>query len=340
MNDENVQPEDLATDETFIAWFRRSSPEHVQFWDEWIRRHTDKKEVVDKAAELLAALESGTTSVSDFHTAQAKDRLMEAVHGMNSAGRVRPMFRRSIWRASAAAVIAAVVISMIYFAFAGGQIRYATDFAETKSIVLPDGSQVTLNANSKLKINTGWEPGAPREVWLEGEGFFSVKHTANNAKFVVHTSNINVEVLGTEFNLQQRRQHITVVLHTGKVRLTEVDRPNDPPLIMHPGDLVEYNDSTQKIIRKVVQTEMYTAWKEGKMVFDNADFQEIARILEENYGLKVNTGNLHVKGQQFNGIFPANNLQILITALEKAYDVNITINDKKISIQDKKSLGK
>ncbi|GAO41519.1 FecR family protein [Flavihumibacter petaseus] len=334
MNEKDLTPEDLAADETFIAWFMKSDAYHVQYWDTWIREHPAAIDVVARARQLLEELVGKGDPVSDAHTLQARDRLRSA---LNQQRTVIPSWSRlRIRQWAAAAAIAGLLLLSVPFLLSKTRVEVRTDFAETRSVVLPDGSQVTLNANSRLNWKRDWGKGSQREVWLEGEGFFSVRHTVDNSRFIVHSQDINVEVLGTEFNLQQRRNKTTVVLHTGKVRLTEVNTGENKPVIMAPGDLVEYDGPSHKLSRKVVETEIYSAWKEGKMSFVNADFKEITEVLEENYGLKVVMKDLRLSGQQFNGVYPTNNLQVLLAALSKTYDLEIQLNDREIIFRTKK----
>jgi len=325
--------EELATDESFISWFIGNEPDKVLYWDIWIRDNPDQQEVVDTATSLLTKLMATEITVSDEHSFAARDRLMAAVRAERKPATVINMRPRTIWWASAAAIVGLLVLSIYYFPNIN-RVKYETEYAETRNILLPDGSQVTLNARSSLRINKNWKAGETREVWLDGEGFFSVIHTSENSKFIVHARDINVEVLGTEFNLQRRRERTKVILHSGKVQLTEVDRKLAAPIIMKPGDIVEYNDLSHNLVRKRADAGMYSALKDGKMIFNNADFDEIQQVLEDNYGLKVTIINLDLKGKQFNGVFPVNNLQILLTALGKAYDIDIEVNDKEIKIKN------
>jgi transmembrane sensor len=98
---------------------------------------------------------------------------------------------------------------------------YKTGFAQTKKITLPDGSKVTLNANSELKLSADWSVKGDRQVWLDGEAYFEVeKKSATHQKFIVHTKDIDVEVLGTKFNVNTRHQKAVVSLEEGKIKLS------------------------------------------------------------------------------------------------------------------------
>ena len=88
-------------------------------------------------------------------------------------------------------------------------VRYATDYGETKTVTLPDGSRVILNAHSRLRFSDDWDEPLTREVWLEGEALFKVSKvphsydTSQWVKFVVHTG--ATRCLGGRYGLQRQR---------------------------------------------------------------------------------------------------------------------------------------
>jgi transmembrane sensor len=338
MNPNNIQPEDLISDESFVAWFKQSAPQHVRYWNDWIRQHPEKKAEVEAAVRLLELLELKEVRPAYEHTLQAKERLMASVRAHEeSKTRVIPLYRRKSFVWASAASVAAIFLLVSWLFWLNRAPQYVTHFGERKAVTLPDGSQVILNANSHLRLASHWEPESTREVWLDGEGYFSVKHTTRSTRFIVHTGELNVEVLGTEFNLQKRSLRTVVVLKSGKVQLTRTDKVEAPALVMKPGDLVEYRDNTKQVVRKIVNANIYSAWTEGKLVFENTSIEEIAQLLEENYGVKVDIDDLALKGKQFNGVFPTNNLPVLLKALSKAYDLDIQVNNKRIKIRNKVS---
>lgn len=113
--------------------------------------------------------------------------------------------------------------------------------------VLPDHSRVTLNANSRVTYYEETHPQPVREVFLEGEAFFSVVHQerASPVPFIVRTPDLTVQVLGTEFNVNTRRGRTQVVLDDGQI---ELQLPSEQKAAMKPGDLVEY-EAQSTIVR-------------------------------------------------------------------------------------------
>src|SRR5690625_3679105 len=94
---------------------------------------------------------------------------------------------------------------------------YHADYGDTRTVHLADGSVVNLNANSTLRVSRWMKWRSVREVWVTGEAYFSVKSTSDQRYFLVHTPQLNVEVLGTKFNIKDRYKSAKVVLQEGKV---------------------------------------------------------------------------------------------------------------------------
>src|SRR5690606_22589795 len=118
-----------------------------------------------------------------------------------------------------------------------------------------------------------WDHQAVREVWLEGEAFFHVqeKSSPGGIKFIVHTEGVDVEVLGTRFNVRNRRHATEVVLNSGKVKLNFGGKEE---VLMEPGDLVEYSAKTQSYAHKQVNSETYTSWRNHVLTFDESTLDE------------------------------------------------------------------
>lgn len=167
-----------------------------------------------------------------------------------------------------------------------GHTIYSTDFGERKKIELPDGSEVELNANTRLIWDNNWSKTGVREVILEGEAFFEVvKSTAS--QFKVISDEVFVNVLGTSFNVSNRRGKTEVFLEKGMVtlELSETEEFID----MKPGEKVWYDRSGGDSVRKVVDETLYSAaaWKMGVISFQKAPMKKILPELSDIYGIQI-----------------------------------------------------
>ncbi|MCU0353596.1 MAG: FecR domain-containing protein [Cytophagales bacterium] len=210
---------------------------------------------------------------------------------------------------------------------------YTTRYGETRSLILPDNSQVTLNAHSMLKVPRGWFGEPTREAWVEGEAFFSISHTTDSQRFLVHTDNLTVEVLGTKFNVIDRRGKTQVVLQEGKIRVTDHQKPSEQPLLLLPGEQVVKSAKSVEIQKKTVKPESYPAWRENKLVFDHTPLPEVLQTVEDYYGIRIVLADSTLSQNRYTGILPNDDLNIILKSLSNIYGLQILREKNQIVLE-------
>jgi transmembrane sensor len=202
---------------------------------------------------------------------------------------------------------------------------YSTGNGNLQTVGLADGSQVTLNANSEIKIPKNLSDSDLREVWLQGEAYFSVAKRPAKTRFVVHTDNLDIEVLGTKFNVQNRRGKTEVVLNEGKIKLTSIlnGSTKTQSAYMRPGQLatVDQRDTTFKV--KAVNVDRYNAWQSNKLAFDEATLGEVAKTLEDYYGVKIVISNEKALNRLLTGTLPNDDLSAVMKAIAASHNLEI-----------------
>jgi len=103
-------------------------------------------------------------------------------------------------------------------------------------------------------------------------------------------------------------------------------------MFMRPGEYVGYVASNKKLIKRVVDTNLYTSWINNQLVFRKTTLKEIALLLEDNYGYQVIFKDDRLAQSRFTGTIPDDNINLLFTALSKLYDLQISQINKKIII--------
>lgn len=153
-------------------------------------------------------------------------------------------------------------------------------------VTLPDGSSVWLNSGTLLLYPSVFG-GDKREIYLVGEGYFSVRRQPERP-FIVRTRSMRVEVLGTEFNLSAYpdREKITTTLRTGSIQILP-DNPDARPRILKPDEQLAYFPSSGKMELSRVTASEYSDWTEGGLLFNNDSFEDILKTLERTYHVKV-----------------------------------------------------
>ena len=161
-------------------------------------------------------------------------------------------------------------------------------YGKNASIKLPDGSRAYLNAGSRLIYPFVFEKDK-REVLLIGEGFFEVKHN-NNVPFIVRTNEIEIEVMGTEFNVTAYPSDniIETVLVNGKVKVKRNGfHLLNNEYVLKPNQRAAYNKQKSETNISTVDVMNYVSWHKGYLNFEASDLSRIIKKLERYYNIRI-----------------------------------------------------
>src|SRR5687767_3229220 len=275
--------EELISDESFLSWYFKTDPQAEAAWNNRIANNPKQRKLVEDAVQLLQNVVVKEQPVDVQRLKLAEWKLIQTIGSAEAAepaAKVVSMKSRKIKWWAAAAIFFLTSIGVWQYTRTTGKLVIQTAYGETRQQVLPDGSQVMLNANTTLDYRK-WSDGSDREVWVKGEAFFHVKKTAQKNKFIVHTGNFDVVVTGTQFNVINRNNKNNVLLKEGSVT---VER-NGRQLNMKPGDYIEFNNTG--IQKKAINNAPVLAWTEHKFIFENTPMKEVASLVAEFYGIKV-----------------------------------------------------
>jgi ferric-dicitrate binding protein FerR (iron transport regulator) len=158
----------------------------------------------------------------------------------------------------------------------------------TLDISLPDGSEVTLNGGSILSYPSFFAEGE-RRVQIEGEGYFDI--STDNRPFIVETERLDVEVLGTRFNLKSYAEddQIWLTLEKGaiKAHIRTDDSDKERVVALSPDEQVIFNKRSGDVSVTKVQTKLFTYWLSGGLFFPNNTLEEIMMVLENRFNMKI-----------------------------------------------------
>jgi len=337
MNYLSFEPEDFAVDEYFCRWVLSPSPETEAFWQDWLFRNPGKNKHVEIARQLV--LLASSAEDNQQITSETIDRIWQGIEEGKQTEKLHFLLKSKFWLKVAAAVSLLLLVFAGYFQKKVQSHTYRTAFGESRRLLLPDKSLVTLNANSSLRISDEWGRPKEREVWLEGEAFFSVSKTKRKnrpVKFVVHTPDLNVEVKGTEFNVNTRKNKTSVVLSEGLVHLYLCGIGDKNEIRMKPGDLVDFSTGDKKLSRKhLADASPLYSWKNNIWTLDGTSLEDISILIQETYGLTVNVENEYLRKQKVNGIIPTDNMEDLLHALESILPITIIKDESHILIKNR-----
>jgi ferric-dicitrate binding protein FerR (iron transport regulator) len=335
---------DLLVDISFLDWVKSPTEETNRYWEEWQGSSPERKLMLREAMAVANGIDFKKTSPENIRKELIFKRIQDSIHedkeepapeNIKIKAKTGQKMANNGWLKWAAVFMGLLVMSGIYyFALNESMTTHTTAFGETKSIVLPDGSEIKLNGNSSLSYSNSWEMGEARDVWLEGEAYFTVKHLGEQEKFVVHaTTDFNVEVLGTEFNVHNRKGKTKVVLSSGKVMLNLQKESSEERLQMAPGEMAEYIHNDKVLTKKEVDPKVYTSWRNNRLLFEDTSLKEIKAILESTYGLKVIVADSNLLEKRLYGSAPSNDVTLLLEGLERSLGNEISIEEKLVTIK-------
>lgn len=215
----------------------------------------------------------------------------------------QPAVSRQLWlRLAAVAAILAIgliiggVVTKMMLQTPSEKFVFETSRGEKSKVKLPDGSEVWLNANTRLVYNSFSTH--RREVELTGEAFFKVVHN-ENAPFYVKTNQCVIEDLGTEFNVMAYddfgRKEVTLL--NGKVNIQMEERQQE----LKPGQILILKN--HQIVVEDVDAEEASSWVYNKFNFRNIPLSELMQRLEYWYDVDIILENKSGKDYNFSGTF-------------------------------------
>lgn len=326
--------EDFVEDELFRFWVLNEDEKTNKFWNMFLEQFPGQEPTLLQAKELVQSLHAhfdiAIKEVSSEQAIASFERIEGQLIGPPRA--VNKSRQRIRW-SLAALVVFVFAMAALYVGKkwpTDNIITYSTGNGQRMNLVLPDSSQVKLNANSVLSfLPDNWKGKGVKEVFLEGEGFFKVTQKRSGEKFIVHSGGVEIAVLGTEFNVRSRGEKSEIVLEEGHIELSiEAQR-----ITMKPGDYISYSESQKKIKSKKVKPSDYTAWKDGIVIFNKA-LSEVAADLEILYGVEFNIERENLKDRLIQLSVPADSLEQVLEILEIMYseDINIQLEAEQVRI--------
>jgi transmembrane sensor len=256
--------EDLLDNQEFINWVSNLSESEIY-------QHFDKNS--DEAGKILTAKSILTTTKAQIaHNINQEEiwkKISAETKSTSETGRIIKLSRTI-------AGLAAVLIAgwLVFTQVIDKTISVHSKFGEIKQQTLPDGSMVSLNANSTIDYNKDFK--SNREIRLTGEAFFEVQ---KGSRFTVVTIAGNVEVLGTSFNVNARNSNLSVYCRTGKVLVYNKSLNKETVLLPGQSVTLENSEWTES------NTAQSITWQTGNQHYDKISVKKATKILESFYGV-------------------------------------------------------
>jgi transmembrane sensor len=345
--------EDFLVDNTFQLYCAGTDKLCIAYWENYIKQHPEQTHIIKEARRLYTIL-SGNKKPLNQQLELLKENLPrpEEQH-------IIPIRKNYTWLRIAAAVILIAGVSILYRNSRQADIpkknliaRFTTGGGERKKIILLDGSVVLLNAKSSLTVNEDFNE-SKREVNLVGEAFFDVKHNKNKP-FQVHTSDFDINVLGTSFNVKVYPDEATseAVLIKGLI-VMEGKGSKGNSIIMKPSQKVTFykkeiarpgiktiakpaDSHPQIIINQYTKvndgTIVEMAWTRNQLEILDQSFCDLKSVLERWYDVDIRLNDKDIERYRFTATFNGETIEEVLIALQKAEHFKYEIKGKQITI--------
>lgn len=251
----------------------------------------------------------------------------------------KPSFRV----ASSIAVLVTISLSAIYFVWNSrnfAEKQMLTVFSGSNSmqqVVLPDGSKVLLNKQTTIKFPKVFSKKV-RRVELSGEAIFEVTHNPKQA-FIVVANNVEVEVLGTVFNVMAYPADgmVTATLISGKVKLKYIDpsTKKEQSVTLAPNHSATYYFNQSRFEVSMVDVSKVTAWEQGKLIFSDEPIESVVNKLNRWYGVEISLSN-DLKGKyRLTMTVDNETIDEVLLIISKTIPIGYSKSDKQVSIYPK-----
>lgn len=312
----------LAADDQFIQWVKLGQPADSP-WGQWVLNHPEKSSEVAEAAQMITALQFDESPTPNIDTDQLWNRINSTIAKEKETPVVtlkRPGIFRIVGYAAAAA-LAALVMFQVWMN--GGEEIYAPK-GQTMAHVLPDQSEVQLNADSKITYDKDdW--GKERNLVLEGEAYFKVE---KGQKFSVKTQHGTITVLGTSFNIYSRKDAFKVHCTSGRV---EVRTNKNNSVVLTP-DTKTSLSASGTLVKESLEKAQSVDWLDKIYRFDRIPLHVVFGAVGRQFNVEI-TMDAGISDRLFTGSFDATDLNKALNVICFPMELSPIIQGDKIRIQ-------
>ena len=237
--------------------------------------------------------------------------------------------RMRILAAAAAVILLCLSVGTVYLYMQPTSLQTVSTMAETRNVILPDGSSVLLNRHSSLSYPKRFKSDN-REVQLTGEAYFEVAKNKDK-RFIVCCNDLEIEALGTIFDVKGYGDDlsVTTLLAEGSVRVSNKMNAT----LLKPGEKVEYHKNKQTFTKSPISDlREIDFWRNNMLIFNSAPLAEIATTLERMYGVKVVFDSEKLKNVPFSGTIRNSSLHNVFYIISLTYPLTYKLEGDTVKI--------
>lgn len=304
---------------------------------DWISKSKENARYFSRVKDFW---ESSLTNVSQIADTENEWKKFQ-IKVLSEKKSISPSIKiwKTIFRVAAVLLLGVFIGKFTDYLSEKPQPIYCTAIAPEGSIsnvILPDSTIIYLNAGSEIKYSVN--PNIKeREVFLSGEAWFDVSKDSKRP-FTVHTDYFNVNVLGTEFNVKAYAQdlHAAATLEEGSILVTSSSKVKLAENIkLRPGEQFVFNKDEKSVQIKEVDTQIYSSWKDNKLIFLKMSLRELIILLERKYGVDIEVLNPEILEYHYSGTIKNESIIEILNIIEHTIPIDYEILDQEIIIKKK-----
>ncbi len=280
---------------------------------------------IDENRSILNNMPDFNAEASMFDADAALAKVKEQIQPEATVHKIQPVQKARVfnWQRYAAAAMFLIGLGTLAYTFLGqdsNQMVYTTG-EDTQIITLIDGSEVTLNKHSTLTLSEDFGTEL-RDMRLEGEAYFDVTNN-DDQPFTVKANGIEVEVIGTEFNINNKAKldNIGVYVSEGKVKVSSLT--TNTKVLLTEGESARYNRNTKALTKDGAGRMNATSWLTDKLRFENVALSQAIAEIESHFDINIVLDNQSLLECKYTSLFNDANAEEVLETLSAVFDFQI-----------------
>jgi transmembrane sensor len=344
--------EDFVKDDFFLQWVK-GEPEADWFWRSFMKEYPYKVTAIEDAKKIVASIPFKKDDLSRETFDSMRTHLIMDIRLQKESTKQRSPIQyigslNKFWMRLAATLALLIISILIYEKFSVTQSvvitsnEYSPKLEQRENpkgqksiLLLADGTKIWLNADSKLTYAKNFEAGVTREVCLQGEAFFEVAPNPDKP-FIVHTSELDIRVLGTSFNVKSydEDKKIETTLLKGQIKINKANESSeDTGLILAPNQKATFQKETKTMDVEQVQAEHSSSWREDELVFDETTYREVINQLERWYNVNITVEGENNLDCKLTARIEKESLEEVLNLLVLSHKISYTISGSNVRIK-------
>ena len=327
---QHYKTEDFVLNDSFRKWIQAPDVSSENYWTQFLADHPETKTMIDEARQIVLALNPLEDEVPNQRIEFIWNKIQKSKEKIQT--RILPVFVRY-----AAVFVLAFLLGSLGLYFVSKPLVQPKEFTminvpmgEKSELTLADGTKVWLNSGTKLRFPMAFNSKA-RNVFVEGEAFFDVAKNKHKP-FVVNTGKLNIEVLGTRFNVSAYPEDNEIVATLEEGKIVAYFKNNSGKTELRPGQQLCFSTQSNSMKLTYVNTGLYTSWKENMLRFENAGFYDVIKKMERWYDVKINVEEMESFQKKYNMTIKTESLREILNLISLTIPINYEISENKVFI--------